>query len=231
MNVSLASELVFLLVVILAGVIFLHALPEPKKITASVLGFWVLMQSGLAFSGFYQDTQSFPPRMGLAILPAILLIAGLFIHPKGRTYLSSLNLKTLLLLHALRIPVEWCLFDLFHQGYVPQIMTFEGRNFDIVSGILALVLWLWQFRNGGISRSIQIAFNVLGLALLLNIMVLGILSTPTEFQQFGFEQPNEAVLVYPFVLLPALVVPLVLLSHLTALWRLFRADRKTGNRA
>jgi hypothetical protein len=55
---------------------------------------------------------------------------------------------------------------------------------------------------------------------LLNIVVHAILSVQSPIQQFGFDQPNRAVLEYPFVLLPAVVVPIVMLSHLSTLRKL-----------
>jgi hypothetical protein len=48
-------------------------------------------------------------------------------------------------------------------------------------------------------------------------------------QQLNFDQPNRAVLYFPYVWLPAIVVPIVLFSHLAALWQIFvrRAPRET----
>jgi hypothetical protein len=60
-------------------------------------------------------------------------------------------------------------------------------------------------------------WNLICLALLANIVIRAVLSLPTDFQQFGFEQPNVAVLQFPYVWLPGLIVPLVLLAHLAAI--------------
>jgi len=55
---------------------------------------------------------------------------------------------------------------------------------------------------------------------LLNIVTTALLAAPTPFQRFAFDQPNVAVLYFPFVWLPACVVPIALLAHLVAIWRL-----------
>ena len=62
-----------------------------------------------------------------------------------------------------------------------------------------------------------IAWNVICLALLFNIVFTAVFSVQSPFQQFAFDQPNIAVLYFPFIWLPCCIVPLVLLSHLAAI--------------
>jgi hypothetical protein len=63
-------------------------------------------------------------------------------------------------------------------------------------------------------------WNFICLGLLVNIIVNAVLSAPFPFQQFGFSQPNIAVLYFPYVWLPCGIVPLVLLSHLAVIRQL-----------
>ncbi|MEP6677579.1 MAG: hypothetical protein ABJA78_20630, partial [Ferruginibacter sp.] len=137
---------------------------------------------------------------------------------RGRLFIDSLSIKRLLLLHSLRIFVETVLLLLYIHKVVPQIMTFEGRNLDILSGISALIIF-FLFKKAN-NRLFLLIWNFAGLALLINIVVIAILSAPFPFQQFGFDQPNIAILNFPFVWLPSVVVPLVLLSHLAAIRQL-----------
>ena len=109
-----------------------------------------------------------------------------------------------------RIPVELILFSLFAYGVIPQLMTFEGRNFDIVAGITAPAIAYWGFTKKIIGSRWILLWNFISLGLLLNIVINAILSAPFPFQQFAFDQPNTAVLYFPFVLLPAFIVPVVL---------------------
>jgi hypothetical protein len=103
-------------------------------------------------------------------------------------------------------------------------MTFEGWNFDILSGLTApLVAWL-AFRDGRANETVLTVWNLLALALLANIVVIAILSLPSPIQRFGFDQPNVAVEYIPFIWLPTVIVPIVLFSHLAALWKLFRGQ-------
>jgi hypothetical protein len=63
----------------------------------------------------------------------------------------------------------------------------------------------------------------------LNIVVNAALSAPVPFQQFAFDQPNIAVLYFPFVWLPGFIVPLVLFAHLAAIQKLYSEHEKSGS--
>ena len=101
-------------------------------------------------------------------------------------------------------------------------MTFEGRNFDIVSGITAPIIFYFFFVKKSWRVSLLLAWNFICLGLLLNIVVNAALSAPFAFQQFAFDQPNIAVLHFPFVWLPSFIVVIVLLSHLAAIRKLVK---------
>lgn len=192
----------------------------PAKILLFLLPLWIVLTGVLGVGGFYQQTGAMPPRMLIAgVLPALLLTAVYFLFFRS-TFIERLPLKVLTLLHVVRIPVELVLYWLFVGGQVPQIMTFEGRNFDIASGILAVVVYFAAFRGQTLKRWLLIAYNLLGLALLINIVTIAVLSLPTPLQQMSFDQPNRAVLFFPYVWLPTIIVPIVLFSHLAALWKL-----------
>ncbi len=185
---------------------------------------WVLLQGVVATMGFYEDTEGIPPRMSVAIGPPLLTILLLFVLPAGRRWSYRLDMRTLIMLHVVRVPVEIGLHGLFLQGDVPQVMTYEGRNFDIFSGLTAPLVATLGFRHGRVNRPLLIGWNLLCLALLLNIMFHGIFSVPTPFQLFGFERPNVALLHFPYVWLPAVIVPLVLLAHAAALHQLLKPE-------
>jgi hypothetical protein len=113
------------------------------------------------------------------------------------------------------------------QKLVPQIMTFEGSNPDILSGITAPLAVLLFFRNGKIKRYGLLIWNLICLGLLTNIVVIAALSAPTKLQQFAFEQPNLAIAEFPFVWLPGIVVPLVFFAHLVSIYLLLKKPSNT----
>lgn len=197
----------------------------PGKIIAFLIPFWMFFQAVLASGGFYLVTDSVPPRLMLfGVFPAFVLIILYFIFFR-ENFISRLPLKILILLHVIRIPVELVLLWLFQNKLVPELMTFEGRNFDILSGLTAPLIYWLAFRNGKKNRTLLIVWNLAALALLINIVVHAILSFPFPFQQMAFEQPNRAVLYFPYIWLPTVIVPIVLFSHLISLRQLFSTYR------
>ena len=101
---------------------------------------WLVVQAIIAFTGFYQKTEAFPPRFIFLVAPTIILILAMFLTPTGRKFINNANDRWLTLLHVVRVPVEITLLVLFMNSQVPQLMTFEGRNFDIFSGITAPIV-------------------------------------------------------------------------------------------
>lgn len=211
----LFTQSLFIATVIITLFIFYKA--RPHKLTFFILLMWILIQGILTTSGFYSITNTMPPRLLLMIAPALLCIILLFISKKGRAYIDSFNIKTLTILHVVRIPVEITLYFLFIQKMVPELTTFEGRNFDVLSGLSAPVIWYFAFVKKKLSTKMLLLWNILALGLVLNIVVHGILAAPSAFQQLAFEQPNTAVLYFPFNYLPSVVVPLVLFAHLASI--------------
>lgn len=212
-------NIVFILTTLLTVFLFYKA-GSLSKISLGILGLWLLLQAVLSYIGFYTVTNTTPPRFILLALPAVLLIIYLFLTAKGRVYLNNLDAKTLTLLHVVRIPVELCLYWLFLHKSIPQLMTFEGRNFDILAGLTAPVIFYFGYVKNKLGKTVLLLWNFICLGLLLNIVINAVLSAPSNFQQFAFEQPNTAILYFPFVWLPCCIVPLVLLAHLVCIRKL-----------
>ena len=199
---------------------FLYKASHNSKTVLTVVFAWLLLQAIVGLSGFYLVTDTFPPRIALLGAPTLILIIGLFTSEKGRRFIDSLDLKTLTYLHVTRIPVEIVLLWLFMYKQIPQLMTFEGRNYDILSGISAPIVAYLFFSKRSISSRLLLTWNFICLLLLLNIVINAVLSAPIVFQQFAFDQPNVAILYFPFVWLPCCVVPIVLFAHLVAIRQL-----------
>jgi len=195
-----------------------------RNLLTFLIPFWLVLTAFMAMNGVYQQSGSLPPRVvTLGVLPALLVIVTYFIFFRYE-FIERLSLKTLTILHVIRIPVELTLLWLFQAGQVPLIMTFEGRNFDILSGLTApLALWL-GFRGGRVYRTLLILWNLFALALLANIVITAILSFPSPMQRFGFEQPNVGITYFPFIWLATIIVPIVLFAHLASLWKLLRGQ-------
>ena len=224
-NLPAFISIVFGLTTLLTVGLFYKA-TNNSKLTLVILLIWLAIQAVIGLSGFYTVTETIPPRFLLLVVPPILLIIGLFTTSSGRQYIDSLDIKTLTILHTIRIPVEVVLFWLFVNKTVPELMTFEGRNFDIISGLTAPAIFYFGFIKNQMDKKLILVWNFICLGLLINIVVNAVLSAPFPFQKFAFDQPNIAVLYFPFNWLPSCVVPLVLLSHLATIRQLLNDERK-----
>jgi len=120
------------------------------------------------------------------------------------------------------VPVEITLHWSATEKAVPELITFAGRNFDIVAGITAPIIYLTCFNGSLVKNRGMLNWNFICPGLLLNIVINAVLSAPFIFQQFAPDQPNIAVLYFPFVWLPSFIVMVVLLSHLVAIRRLLK---------
>lgn len=218
-TLPLYISLVFGITLLTAIVLFYKA-SYSSKIVLAVLFFWIIAQSIISYFGFYKLENTIPPRFALLLFPPLTMIVILFITKKGKAFIDGLNIKILTLLHVIRIPVELVLLWLFMHKAVPELMTFEGRNFDILSGISAPIVYYFTFVKKKIKYKFLLIWNFICLALVLNIAINAVLSLPTKFQQFAFDQPNVALLQFPFTLLPAVLVPIVVFSHLVSIRQL-----------
>jgi glycerol-3-phosphate acyltransferase PlsY len=210
----------FLLTVALTLILFLIA-GKNKIVPALIILLWMALNGILAYKGFFENTTATPPRLMIVMAPGFVFTLLLALAPFGKSFRDDLDLKMLTLFHIVRIPVEIVLYWLAAYKWIPELMTFEGRNFDIISGITAPAMYLICFRKNELrNKRTLLIWNFVCLALLLNIVVNAILSAPFPFQQFAFDRPNLAVLYFPFIWLPTIIVLLVLLSHLVAIKRL-----------
>jgi len=223
-NVSSQIIILFILTTLAAIWLFVKA-AHNSKIVILGIACWMLIQSLLSIVGFYTDWNRIPPRFMLMILPPLIFIILMLVSKRGKGFIDSLNIETLTILHCIRIPVEITLYYLFQAKLIPQSMTFEGSNFDILSGISAPVVYYMVFIAKKLDRRVLLAWNFLCLALLLNVVITAILSAKTPFQKFDFDQPNIGIGYFPFVLLPSVIVPIVLFSHLASIRKIL--NRRT----
>jgi len=219
-NLPDSLVVIFLLTVMLTFLLFVNAVKN-KATTAVVLVIWLAVTGILSFKEVFQNTSTIPPRLMIVIAPAILFIILLLITKSGKRFTDSIDLKKLTLVHIVRVPVEISLFMLSTHKLIPELMTFAGRNFDILSGITAPVVYFLCFKNSQLkNRKLLLIWNFVCLGLLLNIVINALLAAPFPFQQFAFDQPNIAILYFPFTWLPCFIVMIVLYSHLAAIRQL-----------
>jgi hypothetical protein len=194
--------------------------------TTFLLITWIGLLTILSINGFFTDFSKLPPRPVLAMfipLPIIILIA---FSKTGTQLLQTVPSHWLVFMQSFRIIVELLLLFAFMAGKLPVQMTFEGRNFDVLTGILALPVSYLIARKKSYASKLGIAFNILGILLLLNILVIAVLSMPTSIRYFMNEPSNTLVGQFPFILLPGVLVPIAYTMHIFSLRQLFVKQNK-----
>jgi hypothetical protein len=225
-NLSPSVYIIFGADFLLAAWLFMKAANYSRPVLV-IITLWTILQSAAGLSGFYSDIHTMTGRFPLLVFPPLIFLLFLFVTRKGKAFIDGLNVGTLTLFHIIRIPVEIVLFFLFVHHAIPKAMTFEGANFDILSGLSAPLVYYFGFVKKRLGKPVLIAWNIVCILLLLNVVRIAALSLPARFHQFGFEQPNIAVGYFPFLLLPSCLVPLVLFSNLAAIRQLM--TKKTAH--
>ena len=189
-------------------------------LAAVAVAAWLGIHAGLAESGVLEGASVPPPVMPylfLTILVALLLVFS----PVG-TRLRELPLVWLVGLQSFRVPLEWLLHQLYEVGTLPVQMTWSGYNFDVLTGIGAIVIGgaLWSGRR--VPDGVVMAWNALGLALLLTVVTIALLSTPLPIRQFHNEPAVLLAFHAPFNWIVNVHVFTALVGHLV----IFRALRR-----
>jgi hypothetical protein len=192
------------------------------KVVLFLIPFWLIFQFFRSSSGFFQNTAGLPPRLfAFGVGPALLLILLSFVLARAN-FVAALPITILTILHVIRIPVELTLSWLSQARVVPEIMTYHGTNFDIISGLTAPIAFYFALKDTSVSRYVLIGWNFLALGLVLNVVITAILCVPSPLQKLAFDQPNIAVLHSPYIWLPTVVVPIVFFCHFASLYQLLK---------
>ena len=207
---------------VLGTIAWFYLASKSKTFLIIAIG-WTILQTILGLTGIYQDTEAMPPRIMLfGFLPTLILIITTFLISRGKTFIDRIDLKTLTYFHTIRIPVEIVLALLYYQGLMSVLITIEGTNFDLFSGMTAPIIAYLAFRTNKENKKLLLGWNILCLLLLLNVVITAIFAAPFPSQKLSLDQPNIAVLYFPFHLLPTVIVPIVLFGHLVAIRQLIK---------
>jgi hypothetical protein len=185
---------------------------------ATVAGIGVVWMAGtwvVAANGVLHQWTAVPPPIMVLATGIIVLSLALAFSSVGQA-LATLPLWLLIVVQSFRFPLEIAMHAMAERGIMPEQMSYTGRNFDIVTGILAIIVAVLTYRGG--ARPLAWAWNIAGLLLVLNVTTVAILSTP-RFAYFGNDHLNTWVADPPFVWLPAVMVLAAIAGHLV----IFRA--------
>jgi hypothetical protein len=216
-----ANAVVFLLLLfgLHVGLVRLGVDPTRRAraifMTALALIAWLGFIAVMAKRDFYQDFTSMPPKIALAIVPTLIAVVVLGFSRKVKEIADTLSPSWIIGLQSFRILIEIVLWQLVMQGRIARMMSIEGANYDLITGITAPVIaWMSAYTGSG---WMQKAWNVMGLVLLANVMTRGMLNAPTRFRVIHDEPANTIIATFPYIWLPCFSVAVALFLHIVSL--------------
>jgi hypothetical protein len=189
---------------------------------------WGVLVSVWSLSGMMSDFTKFPFNFLPVIAIPLVSILLITFSSSMTEVLLRVPKEKIVRLQTFRFFVEILLWILFIGNHIPVQMTFEGWNFDILSGISGIIIALLIAR-GRIGKTGVVVWNVVCLLLLINIVTIAILSTPSPVRLFHNDPANVAVTIFPISFLPAFLVPLAYMLHFFSL-RQYAAQREPSVR-
>ena len=193
----------------------------------TVIG-WFLLAIALASADAYRGTADRIPTIQYGILVPIL-IGGLLIwrSPRLARIIDAVPQHWLIGVQFYRA-LGVIFLILYATGKLPGLFAWPAGLGDVVVGVLAPVVAI-AYRLGPRENTYLVsAWNLFGLADLVVAVTAGFLTSPSPFQLFAFDLPNELVTEFPLVLIPVFLVPLSVLLHIASLAKL-RRDALRGN--
>ena len=159
-----------------------------------------------------------PPRIPVALGATLLVGYLLLLSPTFRRIIAAVPQHWLIGIQVFRILGAVWLVSYFAGG-LPGLFALPAGIGDVATGLVApFVAYAW-YRGKPYARSAAIAWNLFGMADLVNAVVLATLTGA------------GASIVFPLVLIPAYGVPRSLLMHSYSLIRLLRRTSEQPQRA
>ena len=222
------SLLIFVAIVLtIVGLFVLAARKADRRWTgpaAIAAGLWLAATAALAESGLIES--GLPISLMASLAGFNLVALAIAFSPFGTRLADATSIVALVGFQAFRLPLELVLHHWYEEGVIPITMTWEGRNLDVITGILALAaipmlqkrsLERWQ-------RPIAIAFSAIGLALLANVAVTAVLSSPVPMRRYFEGPPLQLAFHAPTIWIVSVCVAGALCGHLLLIRKLLRTS-------
>lgn len=143
------------------------------------------------------------------------------------------SLGALVLFQSFRFPLELVLHRWAQEKVIPETMTWTGQNFDILAGLISLLVGAYIVLKGpklSLQKQRQWAWiaNIIGIVSLINVLRVIIMSSPLPFSW-----PVEPKLVllahFPYVFIGPICVSTAIAGHVILTRALWNSDIKRNS--
>ena len=216
----------FVAIIVLAVIAFTGRYLGRRAAIGVVVGLalWFLYIGVLVHFGIPQNTTLRPPGAMFILLPVVIFFVVFIVRTAGTPTALAFPLSLLLGAQTFRIVVELFLHQLYIEGVIPKMLTYQGANLDIYIGVSAPLIAVWAMRG---RLKLARIWNVLGISALTNVVVRAVLSAPGPWNLIHTQVPNLMMGRFPFLLIPGFLMPLAIVLHVLAIQSI-RRQMKQG---
>lgn len=185
---------------------------------------WQVYVFLIGSSGFLANF-SLPPRMPLLLILPLFLFTGIFLYQsRNKKWITSIPPLWLTAYQSFRIIVETLFVLSIPIGVLHKNVTIQGYNYDMIVGLTAPIIAFIVYRSRKTPRKLLIGWNYFGLGVLA-CTVFVFITTAFVPQFYGFEATPLApdFGLYPYVLVPALLMPSAVFIHILSLIQLYKS--------
>jgi hypothetical protein len=186
-----------------------RTVPDPSRRGPLVAGAWLTLGVALALSGVLRHA----PQLGFAFVAVSVIGWSLAYAQRGavRAWADALPVRALVALHIVRLPIGAVFLWEAARGQLPQLFADRAGWGDIAVGAAAIAV---TFAAAHRPRVVRL-FALVGLADILVALGTG------AYLAFGAQDPlfTGAIARLPYPLLPFVIVPAVIITHLLMLAR------------
>lgn len=188
---------------------------EPiSRLRLPVLG-WLAVTLAIAMTGVI----SYAPFL-VPLCTGGTIAAGVVLYRRGgalRAVADRLDLRWAILVHAIRAPIGAYILIEASRGVIPSLFADRAGPGDVAAGVLALAAAAAIPAATRARRGVVIAWCALGL------LDLAVAFSTAQYLFFIVGDPRmQLIAQLPWSLLPTLIVPVMILTHLLVLTRTLR---------
>ena len=178
---------------------------------------WFVYVGLMGYFGIVRNTTIRPPGIAFIFIPIVAFLLNFIVRSSSDPRIAlAFPLWMILGTQSFRIGVELFLHQLWINGLVPKMLTFNGANVDIFIGVSAPLI-AWLSTRGRMGMKLALGWNLLGLLALANVVIRAVLTAPGPLNLIHAETPNLMISTFPFLFIPGFFVPLAVVLHVLAI--------------
>lgn len=183
---------------------------------------WFLLDLAFASAGVFRASANRIPTIQYGILIPILIGAvTIWRSARAAQIIEAVPQHWLVAVQLYRA-LGIIFLILYASANLPGFFAWPAGLGDVLVGVLAPVVAIAYLRAPDKNIDLVSWWNLFGLADLAAAVTAGFLTSPSPFQLFASDRPNELISEFPLVLVPIFLVPLSVLLHLASLAKLRR---------